>query len=120
MFQEMLQVGSGGSTKVKKGTFKGLGMGVYTSTQNCGFKPKYIFVFCVGNNDASYKNMSGTAVYNNGEIISSFVEATSSKQLLFYRESNYANFEITNDGFKFVQNFSGSFVDMDMEFLAIG
>ena len=118
MFQEMLQVGSGGSTKVKKGTFKGTGIGVWTS-HNCGFKPKYIFVFCVGNNDASYKNMSGSSVYNNGEIINSFVE-TASGRLLFYRESNYANFEITNDGFKFVQNLSGSFVGMDMEFLAIG
>ena len=119
MFQEMLQVGSGGSTKVKKGTFKGLGIGVYTSTQNCGFKPKYIFVFCVGNDNASYKNMSGSSVYNNGEIINSFVEIKSN-QLLFYRESSCANFEITNDGFKFVQNLSGSFVNMDMEFLAIG
>ena len=119
MFQEMLQVGSGGSTKVKKGTFKGLGIGVYTSTQNCGFKPKYIFVFCVGNNDASYKNMDGASVYNNGEIINSFAEI-SSDRLLFYRQSNIANFEITNDGFKFVQNFSSSFVGMDIEFLAIG
>ena len=119
MFQEMLQVGSGGSTKVKKGTFKGLRMGVYTSTQNCGFKPKYIFVFCVGNDNASYKNMTGSSVYNDGEIINSFVEIVS-RQLLFYRESNIANFEITNDGFKFVQNLTGSFVNMDMEFLAIG
>ena len=121
MFQEMLQVGSGGgSTKVKKGTFKGLGIGVYTSTQNCGFKPKYISVFCVGNNDASYKNMSGSSIYNDGEIINSFVEIINYPSLLFYRESNLANFEITNDGFKFVQNLSGSFVNMDMEFLAIG
>ena len=120
MFQEMLQVGSGGSTKVKKGTFKGLGIGVYTSTQNCGFKPKYISVFCVGNDSSNYKNMSGTSVYNNGEIINSFVEIISRQSLLFYRESSLANFEITNDGFKFVQNLSGSFVNMDMEFLAIG
>ena len=119
MFQEMLQVGSGGSTKVQKGTFKGLGIGVYTSTQNCGFKPKYIFVFCVGNDNASYKDTSGSSVYNNGEIINSFVQARSSK-MIYYRDSRYANFEITNDGFKFVQNFTGSFVDMDMEFLAIG
>ena len=119
MFQEMLQVGSGGSTKVKKGTFKGLGIGVYTSTQNCGFKPKYIFVFCVGNNNASYKDTGGSSVYNNGEIINSFVQINSGR-LLFYRESNYANFEITNDGFKFVQNFSVSFVGIDVEFLAIG
>ena len=119
MFQEMLQVGSGGSTKVKKGTFKGLDIGVYTSTQNCGFKPKYISVFCVGNDSASYKNMSGISVYNNGEIINSYVEVYS-RQLLFYRDSSYANFEITNDGFKFVQILSGSFKDMDMEFLAIG
>ena len=119
MFQEMLQVGSGGSTKVKKGTFKGLGIGVYTSTQNCGFKPKYIFVFCVGNNSASYKDTSGSSVYNNGEIINSFVQAKSNK-MIYYRESRYANFEITNDGFKFVQNLTGSFENMDMEFLAIG
>ena len=121
MFQEILQGGSGGSTKVKKGTFKGLDMGVYTSTQNCGFKPKYIFVFCAGNDTASYKNMSGSSVYNDGEIINSFVEVRfGSSNLLFYRGSNITNFEITNDGFKFVQNLSGSFVDMDMEFLAIG
>ena len=119
MFQEMLQVGSGGSTKVKKGTFKGPGIGVYTSTQNCGFKPKYISVYCVGNDSASYKNMSGISIYNDGEIINSYVEIISGK-LLFYRQSNYANFEITNDGFKFVQNLSGSFENMDMEFLAIG
>ena len=119
MFQEMLQVGSGGSTKVKKGTFKGLGIGVYTSTQNCGFKPKYIFVYCVGNDTASYKNMTGSSIYNDGEIINSFVEIVS-RNLYFYRESSNANFEITNDGFKFVQNFSGSFENMDMEFLAIG
>lgn len=119
MFQEMLQIGSGGSTKVKKGTFKGLGIGGYTSHQNCGFKPKYIFVFCVGNNTSSYKNMSGSSVYNDGEIINSFVEIINGK-LLFYYGSNYANFEITNDGFKFVQNTSGSFDDMDFEFLAIG
>ena len=121
MFQEMLQVGSGGSTKVQKGTFKGLGIGVYTSIQNCGFKPKYIFVYCVGNNSASYKNMTGSSVYNNGEIINSYVEIEiRSNQLIFYRESRFTNFEITNDGFKFVQNLSGSFVNMDMEFLAIG
>ena len=120
MFQEMLQVGSGGSTKVKKGTFKGLGIGVYTSTQNCGFKPKYIFVFCVGNNNASYKDTSGSSVYNNGEIINSFVQVGSSKNIYYYNDSSYANFEITNDGFKYVQNLTGSFVDMDMEFLAIG
>ena len=121
MFQKMLQSGSGGgSTKVQKGTFKGLGIGVYTSTQNCGFKPKYITVFCVGNDTASYKNMSGTSIYNDGEIINSFAETTSRTTLTFYRESRYANFEITNDGFKFVQNLSGSFVNMDMEFLAIG
>ena len=119
MFQEMLQVGSGGSTKVKKGTFKGLDIGVYTSTQNCGFKPKYIFVFSVGNDNSIYKDTSGSSVYNNGEIINSFAQKNSSK-LIFYRASQYANFEITNDGFKYVQNFSGSFVDMDMEFLAIG
>ena len=119
MFQEMLQGGSGGSTKVKKGTFKGLGIGVYTSTQNCGFKPKYIFVFCVGNDNASYKNMSGSSVYNDGEIINSYVEIIS-RQLSFYCDSSITNFEITNDGFKFVQNLSGSFVNMDMEFLAIG
>ena len=119
MFQEILQGGSGGSTKVQKGTFKGLGIGVYTSIQNCGFKPKYIVVFCVGNNDASYKNMSGVSIYNDGEIINSFVEIIN-KNLTFYRDSSYTNFEITNDGFKFVQNLTGSFVDMDMEFLAIG
>ena len=119
MFQKMLQGGGGGSTKVQKGTFKGLDIGVYTSTQNCGFKPKYIFVFCVGDDNASYKNMSGSSVYNNGEIINSFVIAKSS-QMIYYRDSSYANFEITNDGFKFVQNISGSYVNMDMEFLAIG
>ena len=119
MFQEMLQSGGGGSTKVQKGTFKGLGIGVYTSIQNCGFKPKYIIVFSVGNNDASYKNITGTSIYNDGEIINSFVDVRNGN-LVFYRESSYANFEITNDGFKFVQNFSGSFADMDMEFLAIG
>ena len=119
MFQEMLQGGSGGSTKVKKGTFKGLGIGVYTSTQNCGFKPKYIFVYCVGNDTASYKNMSGSSIYNDGEIINSFC-AIIKGGLHFYRESSYANFEITNDGFKFVQNLTGSFENMDMEFLAIG
>lgn len=119
MFQEMLQVGSGGSTKVQKGTFKGLGIGVYTSHQNCGFKPKYISVYCVGNDSASYKNMSGSSIYNDGEIINSFVEIRSGK-LLFYCESKFASFEITNDGFKFAQNISGSFVNMDIEFLAIG
>ena len=119
MFQKMLQGGGGGSTKVQKGTFKGLDIGVYTSHQNCGFKPKYIFVYCVGNDTASYKNMSGVSIYNDGEIINSFVEIYRGN-LMFYRESRYANFEITNDGFKFVQNLSGSFVNMDMEFLAIG
>ena len=119
MFQKMLQGGSGGSTKVQKGTFKGLGIGVYTSTQNCGFKPKYIIVYCVGNDSASYKNMSGISIYNDGEIINSYVEIYN-RNLLFYRESKWSSFEITNDGFKFVQNLSGSFVDMDMEFLAIG
>ena len=118
MFQEMLQVGSGGSTKVQKGTFKGTDIGVWTS-HNCGFKPKYIFMFCVGNNDASYKDTSGSSVYNNGEIINSFVQIES-KRMIYYRDSRYANFEITNDGFKFVQNLTGSFVNMDMEFLAIG
>ena len=120
MFQEMLQVGSGGSTKVKKGTFKGLGIGVYTSTQNCGFKPKYIFVYCVGDDNSSYKDTSGSSVYNNGEIINSLVQATKSKEMIYYRDSSYTNFEITNDGFKFVQNLTGSFENMDMEFLAIG
>ena len=119
MFQKMLQGGGGGSTKEQKGTFKGLGMGVYTSVQNCGFKPKYIVVFCAGNNDASYKNMSGISIYNDGEIINSFVQARSSK-MIYYRESKWANFEITNDGFKFAQNLTESFVNMDMEFLAIG
>ena len=119
MFQEMLQVGSGGSTKVKKGTFKGLSIGVYTSTQNCGFKPKYIFVFSVGNDNSSYKDASGSSVYNNGEIINSFAQTRSGK-LIYYRDSQHANFEITNDGFKYVQNFTGSFENMDMEFLAIG
>ena len=121
MFQEMLQVGSGGSTKVKKGTFKGLGIGVYTSTQNCGFKPKYISVYCVGNDGSSYKNVSGISIYNDGEIINSFAEQRyNTSNLVFYRETRYANFEITNDGFKFVQNLTGSFENMDMEFLAIG
>lgn len=119
MFQKILQGGSGGSTKVQKGTFKGLGIGVYTSTQNCGFKPKYIVVYSIGNDSASYKNMSGVSIYNNGEIINSFVEIRSGI-LKFYNTSSYASFEITNDGFKYVQNSSGSFVDMDMEFLAIG
>ena len=120
MWQRMLQGGSGGgSTKVQKGTFKGLDIGVYTSTQNCGFKPKYISVYCVGNDTASYKNMSGVSIYNDGEIINSFVEIIGGK-LIFYRESRHANFEITNDGFKFAQNISGSIVNMDMEFLAIG
>ena len=119
MFQEMLQVGSGGgSTKVQKGTFKGTGTGVWTS-HNCGFKPKYIFVFSVGNDNCSYKNMSGSSVYNNGEIINSFAQINSS-ELIYYRGSQYANFEITNDGFKFVQNFSIAFENMDIEFLAIG
>ena len=119
MFQKMLQGGGGGSTKVQKGTFKGLGMGVYTSHQNCGFRPKYIFVYSVGNDSAAYKDTVGISIYNNGEIINSFAQTKSSK-MIFYRESRYANFEITNDGFKFVQNLSGSFVNMDMEFLAIG
>ena len=119
MFQKMLQGGGGGSTKVKKGTFKGLGIGVYTSTQNCGFKPKYIFVFSVGNDNSIYKDTSGSSVYNNGEIINSFAQTNSSK-LIYYRGSQYANFEITNDGFKFVQNFTGAFENMDIEFLAIG
>ena len=118
MFQEMLQVGSGGSTKVKKGTFKGTGIGVWTS-HNCGFKPKYIFVFSVGNDNSSYKDTSGSSVYNNGEIINSFAQINSGK-LIYYRGSQTANFEITNDGFKYVQNFTGSFENMDMEFLAIG
>ena len=120
MWQRMLQGGSGGgSTKVQKGTFKGLDIGVYTSTQNCGFKPKYIFVYTVGNNSASYKDTIGISVYNNGEIINSFAK-TKSDKISFYNNSSYANFEITNDGFKYVQNFTGSFKNMDMEFLAIG
>ena len=119
MFQEMLQVGSGGgSTKVQKGTFKGTDSGVWTS-HNCGFKPKYIFVFSVGNNNASYKNMSGTFVYNNGEIINSFAYIRSG-EMIFYSDPSYTNFEITNDGFKFAQKFSGAFENIDMEFLAIG
>lgn len=119
MFQKMLQGdGSGGSTKVQKGTFKGCGIGVYTS-HNCGFKPKYISVYSVGNDSASYKDVTGISVYNNGEIINSFVHTRGGK-MVYYYESSYANFEITNDGFKFVQNFTGSFENMDMEFLAIG